>query len=89
MGPGWGGGGAGGDLSGKGEGTRAETPRGSVACLQECIAGNWLAAICKKTIIWTGKLKRFILQETSQSNVLGSRGGEANNKGILGKERKK
>lgn len=40
--------GLGGGLSGKGEGMRAETPRGSLAYLQECIAGNWLAAICKK-----------------------------------------
>ena len=36
------------DLSGKGEGTCTETPRGSVAYLQECISGNWLAAICRK-----------------------------------------
>lgn len=39
--------GAGGALSGEGEGNCTETPRGSVAYPEECISANWLAAICR------------------------------------------
>lgn len=39
-----------------GGGGCTETPRGSMAYLEECISDNRLAAICRKSF-WTGKLR--------------------------------
>ena len=72
----------GGALSGEGEGNGTETPWGSVVYLEECISGNWLAAMCR--IQSSGRKLRDLFFKKHPEAVSRFHWGE-NNKDILGK----
>ena len=69
----------------------AETPRGSVASLEECISGNRLAAICRKQSSGQENSEIYFcrnIQKQCLGFPAGGRGGGGRNQGFPGKERR-